>query len=523
MMSLKQPNFIFIITDQHRADYLGCAGHPVLKTPHIDAIAARGMRFDRFYVANPVCMPNRATLMTGRMTSINGVRHNGLPLAVESNTFVDVLRAGGYRTALIGKSHLQTFTDTPPNFGANPSGSGPLSEARRISADGYGVEEPPYWKASDGADFPSPYYGFDHVDFVTEHGDHTGGKHLAFLREKLGDVAQWSGEGSQLPHNYSCPQAIRTRLPEELYSTFYIRDRAIEWLDSNAGGDAPYFCFVSFPDPHHPFTPPGRYWDMYNPDDMALPESFDAHKNPPPTLQWLRAEFDKGGKPAMAQNAFMADARAIREAMALTCGMITMIDDAVGAILAAAKARGDDRDTIIVFNADHGDFMGDHGMLLKGPMHFQSLIRVPFIWSDPAQPRVGNTDQLSGTVDIARTILARAGLTPYNGMQGVDLAPALKGEPLAREGMLIEDDQNKVFLGFKTAPRARTLVTAQHRLTLYLDAPWGELYDLVADPHECENLWDQPQHRPARDNLVLQLAHEMMRTVDRSPWPRRIA
>ena len=108
-----RPNFLFLITDQHRFDYLGCYGHPVLHTPHIDSIAARGTRFERFYVATPVCMPNRATLMTGRMPSVHGVRSNGMPLPLQSNTFVDALRAGGYATALVGKSHLQNFSDIP--------------------------------------------------------------------------------------------------------------------------------------------------------------------------------------------------------------------------------------------------------------------------------------------------------------------------------------------------------------------------------------------------------------------------
>ena len=97
---MTRPNFLFFITDQHRADYLGCYGHPVLRTPHIDSIAARGTRFTRFYVATPVCMPNRSSLMTGRMPSVHGVRSNGSPLPLQSNTFVDALRAAGYATAL---------------------------------------------------------------------------------------------------------------------------------------------------------------------------------------------------------------------------------------------------------------------------------------------------------------------------------------------------------------------------------------------------------------------------------------
>ena len=110
----KRPNFLLFITDQHRADFLGCYGHPVLRTPHIDSIAAKGTAFDKFYVASPVCMPNRSSLMTCRMPSVHGVRSNGIPLSMNSVTFVDLLREAGYRTALIGKSHLQNFTSWPP-------------------------------------------------------------------------------------------------------------------------------------------------------------------------------------------------------------------------------------------------------------------------------------------------------------------------------------------------------------------------------------------------------------------------
>src|SRR5262245_4632214 len=97
------PNFLFIITDQQRADHLGAYGNPIVRTPHIDSLARAGFRAERCYVATPICMPNRATLLTGRMPSMHGVRHNGIELALEETTFVDVLREAGYRTALVGK------------------------------------------------------------------------------------------------------------------------------------------------------------------------------------------------------------------------------------------------------------------------------------------------------------------------------------------------------------------------------------------------------------------------------------
>src|SRR6185369_16472412 len=111
MESPSRPNFLFIVTDQHRADHLGCYGNPIVRTPNIDGLAAKGVCFDNFYVASPICMPNRATLMTGRMPSVHGVRHNGIPLSLAATTFADQLRLAGYRTSLVGKSHLQNMTD----------------------------------------------------------------------------------------------------------------------------------------------------------------------------------------------------------------------------------------------------------------------------------------------------------------------------------------------------------------------------------------------------------------------------
>ena len=112
-----RPNFLLIVTDQHRADHLGCYGNKVVQTPTIDALAARGTRFTEFHVATPICMPNRSTLMTGRMPSLHGVRQNGQPLSLAAVTFVELLRAAGWRTALFGKCHLQNISARPITMG----------------------------------------------------------------------------------------------------------------------------------------------------------------------------------------------------------------------------------------------------------------------------------------------------------------------------------------------------------------------------------------------------------------------
>ena len=287
----KRPNFLFFITDQHRVDYLGCTGHPVLKTPHIDSIAARGTRFERFYVATPVCMPNRSTLMTGRMPSVHGVRSNGTPLSLNSNTFVDALRAGGYATSLVGKSHLQNFSEFPAILKRPPPRDGDqvLDAEFRGGAqagsrrDGpYDQEHPARWEPGRDFEMKLPFYGFEHVDLCTTHGDQVGGHYYVWLKARRPDADALRDHKNQLPHDYVCPQAFRTPIPEELYPTAYIADKSCEWLDRYAAGDRdkPFFLMTSFPDPHHPFTPPGKYWSMYRPEDMALPPSFD-HGNRP--------------------------------------------------------------------------------------------------------------------------------------------------------------------------------------------------------------------------------------------------
>ena len=200
--------------------------------------------------------------------------------------------------------------------------------------------------------------------------------------------------------------------------------------------------------------------------------------------------------------------------------MIAMIDDAVGAILAKLDEAGLADDTIVVFTADHGDFLGDHGLMLKGPAHFEGVTHVPFIWSEPgAEART--TDTLASTVDIAQTILDRARIEPYNGIQGRSLLNAINGnaDPDAVDSVIVEDDQQRVYFGYTKPPRIRSLITDTHRLTVSAGEDWGELYDLKADPNEMSNLFDAPSHAALRAELFQRLSYRQMELVDTSPMP----
>lgn len=536
MPESKRPNFIFIITDQHRADHLACYGHPVVKTPNIDGLAARGRRFDKFYVSCAICMPNRSTLMTGRMPSIHGVRHNGIPLDRRENTFVDLMRVQGYKTALVGKSHLQNMTKNPAVFDRPEADAGKtpapeeFEQAQRYNHqdDDYRQEAPHNWDESSTFELKTPFYGFEHVDLQTGHADEVGGDYNRWLEGRHPGSKNLRGADNALPHDFTVPQAWRTAVPEEDYPTSYITEKSLAYLDDHATSDTdqPFFMMMSYPDPHHPFTPPGKYWDMYDPKDMPVPDSFHTNTPPPPNVAWAHARRDEGTQVTKGQGLFaVASEQHVREAMALTCGMITMIDDSIGKVMGKLEELGLADNTVVVFTSDHGDLLGDHQLILKGPIHYNGLIRVPFIWADtPDKAAPGTSAALAGTLDIAQTILDRAGFDPYYGIQGRSLLAEAGGAADQGPGaVVIEQEDQRPYFNLPLPIRLRTLVTERYRMSLYHGDDWGEIYDLQDDPSEISNLWDDPAHQDTKAELMETLARRQIALTDFCPLPTMIA
>ena len=517
----KRPNFLFIITDQHRADHLGCGGNQVIKTPNIDQIASKGTMWDRFYVANPICMPNRASIMTGRMCSLHGARHNGIPLSKDHTTFVELLRDAGYRTGLIGKSHLQSFTGLPATNQFEPKKglhipSSNLRDAiknNRHSLD-YDLEVITKWNRPLAERIDDDFYGFEHVEVAADHADKASGDYLLWARSQRQDFDQLVGPENALPDNLiKAPQAWRTAVPEELYSTTWIAKQSEAWLEARATEDQPFFLQMSFPDPHHPFTPPGKYWSMYNPAEIELPETFGKGDLPP--IRAMRAAMMQGTDPRDNQNPFAVTEDEARSIIALTYGMITMIDDAIGRVLKRLDEIGLADDTVVIFTSDHGDYMGDHGLMLKLLLHYQGIIRVPFIWLDPVSPAGGQIDSgLASSIDIGPTILARAGIQAFNGIQGRDLHTTSPPE-----AVIIEEDSQRIMTGFDRPQRVRTIVTEKYRMSLRAGEEWNELYDLSADPGEIRNLYDEPQGALARQHLTEVMLRRLIELQDRAPLP----
>ena len=504
-MSQRRPNVLLIVTDQQRADHVGFGGNDHLRTPNLDALAARGSVFERCFVANPICMPNRSTLLTGRVPSAHRVIFNDRSLAWTANTFPRVLRGAGYRTALIGKSHIQ--------HGSSRDVVRPL-ERQATVGDPY----PAGWDTLEDferyeagrVEMPDDFYGFGHVEFSLGHGDMVTGHHYRWAVEKGGDAStlggNW-GEGRPALARYGdWWQVYQPAVPEELYSTTFVTERTVDWIESAAASGDPWFVQCSYPDPHHPFTPPGQWWDAYDPAEMEVPETFDDPlTDAPQHLHTIR-----GLKPGpVPVQMFGATREQVRHARAAEYGMLEMVDQGIGRVLDAVERSGAANDTIVIFTSDHGDMFGDHGLMLKGTMHYQGVLRVPFVVARPGQAPA-RTRALASTLDLAQTILELCGCEPFVGMQGTSLVPVLDDPAAAvRDHVFIEDDF-PIGERMRLLPsRIRTLVTDEGRISRYSTGE-VEVFDLEKDPLELENLAAKPAGRDRREHLADRLSGALL-------------
>ena len=514
-------NFLFVITDQHRPDHTGFGGNTIVQTPHLDALAERSVRFDRAFVSNPICMPNRATILTGRLPSVHGTRFNGIPLDWSAQTFVRALRDDGYRTGLMGKAHFQNLGDGPgfPVDRLFPIPGDSL--LRRPNPEGWDDYEDQVRHRKELVAMPDDYYGFGEVDLTVSHSDLCSGHYVHWLREQGVEPDEAQGPDHALQRYADWWQIYQTALPEELYPTSYITLRTIEFLESAAREEAPFFLQCSFPDPHHPFTPPGRFWEMYDPSAMPLPETFDdPHTH---SLPFYRSRLKYKGSQRLHVQPFAPTEDQLRHALAAEYGMITLIDEGIGRVLAALDRLGLRERTAIVFTSDHGDMFGDHGMMLKAGMHYEGCTRVPLLISTP-QHAPGVCSSLAGSVDLPHTLLELAAVPEYHGMQGTSLTPLL-ADPSGsvRDHIVVEEDEMFDLAGVGQPLRMRTLISEAARLTLTQGSELGELFDLEQDPAELTNLWGRSEARERQAEMTEQLARHLMELADLSPKPTRMA
>ena len=401
-------NILFIMCDQLRWDYLSCAGHPHLKTPHLDALAAEGVRFDRAYIQSPVCGPSRMSYYTGRYMQSHGASFNRVPLKVGEKTIGDYLRPHGVRTAVVGKTHMEADIEGMVRLGIDPN-----SEIGVLVAEA-GFEP---FERDDGVhgsnwdkDRTFPYEAY-----LRAHGfggDNPWEEWVNSVEDEDGNIiAGWFLKHVNRP----------ARIPEEYSETPYVTGRAIDFIEET--GDDPWCLHLSYIKPHWPYVVPAPYADMYGPEHMLpLVRSEEERRDPNPVFQ---AVMNHRVSRAFSRN----DVR--NAVVPIYMGMVKQIDDQMGRLFKYLKDSGRWDDTLIVFTSDHGDYLGDHWMGEKEYFHEQS-VRVPMIVRDPrasADPGRGRVvSSFVESVDILPTFLDALGQgVPHHIIDGRSLVPLLEG------------------------------------------------------------------------------------------------
>ncbi len=512
---------LFITTDQQRYDTLACNGGILSRTPVVDALAAEGIRYTRCQPTSVVCMPSRASMLTGQYPTRHGAWMNGVPLAVDAPSVAENLHDEGYRTALIGKAHFEPFLDPFGRFAENS-----------LASLGIPTIEQPWFDGRRG-----PHRGFDHLEFAT-HGA-MGPLHYAkwlqanhpealsgFFPVLDGDL-NVSAEGGG---DSGAPQVKFNSIPREWYHTDWVAERTIEWLNSVDVGDD-WFCWMSFPDPHHPWDPPQSEIGRVNWRDVDLPENYPTTASEREALLDQKARHWRlwyDGKLVSnyeAPNKWVPatlTADQVREVNALNAVEVELIDEAIGRVMRAIEDRGWGDDVDIIFTTDHGEFQGDFGLLFKGPYHVDSLMRLPLIWrpakSSGIAPAVVNTPV--NLVSLAATFLDVAGAPRAEWLEGGPLPHS--DDAAAAQGFdqsITEWDSAL----FGVDVHVRSVVTKDYLYTEYLpgtvhDGTEGELYVLADDPLQRVNRFADSAYRSTRDELHERLAAH----IDRPGLPEHL-
>jgi arylsulfatase A-like enzyme len=504
---MSRPNILLISSDQHRADCMGFMGRRI-KTPHLDELAAQGTVFDACITPTVVCQPARASILTGQLCRTHGVHDNGIDLdpGIGEKGFGGSMAAAGYQTSYFGKAHFSTYHTYEPTG---------TPECLRSSAQ--------Y-----GEDWYGPYMGFDHVELMLVGHNWwapekpPAGQHYErfYHRDGQGDARtklMWENAGD----TKGAAQVWHSKLPVAYHNTPWTADRAIEWLRHGRDDDRPFCTWVSFPDPHHPFDCPEPWSRLHDPAGVDLPErrTRDFEGRP----WWHRAAME--GEPADPKFADIRKAYSrippqtddqLREIIANTYGQISFIDHQIGRILNVLLEQGLDENTIVIYISDHGDWLGDHGLILKGPMHYEGLLRVPMIVRGPGVRAGARVDQPVSTLDLGATFCDYGQAQPLLTQHGTSLRPLLERAGETREYALNEWGLLPGRVG--VALELRTVRTRTHKLTLDLNSGAGEMYDLEADPDEMVNLFDAPEAQGIRATLEGYIAGRPQDTVpDRVP------
>jgi arylsulfatase A-like enzyme len=482
-------NVLYIMCDQLRWDHLGCSGHPFLRTPNIDALAARGVRFAQAYVQSGICGPSRMSAYTGRYVSSHGATHNRVPLSVGEVTLGWHLRESGRTLALAGKTHM--LPDARGMKRLLLDGQDELAVLLREGwftlvdrHDGHHAEtDSAYadWLRAQGYDSRDPW-----TDYV-----------IAVTDEKGETQNGWKMRNARYP----------ARIRDEHSETAYTTDRAIDFMERQ--GDAPWVLHLSYVKPHWPYIAPAPWHAMFTPE-QCLPVSRDAAERGEAIHPMLREFQNEEVAQSFQNDDCIATVRPAYQ------GLIAQLDHHLGRVWAALERLGRWDDTLVVFTSDHGDYLGDHWLGEKELFH-DCIQRVPFLLFDPSAAadatRGTVDDRFVEAIDVVPTILEALGLdAAEHVVEGRSLLPLARAQPVAwRDAVFSELDWT-----FRGARRRLGLKTGQHHAWMVRTDRWKYvhwtdglrpmLFDLAADPQEFHDLGADPAlagiHDAMRERLL---------------------
>ena len=489
----RKKNVLFIIADQWRGDCLGFLGHPAVATPNLDALAGRGVTFTRHFGQSAPCGPARASMLTGLYVMNHRVVANGVPLDARHATLPLTLRHAGFDPCLVG------YTTTVPD----PRTTSPTDV--RFQEWGEVMEG---WRV------------FAHFD------EKEWRNYFSWARTKgvtpPPEPKSWLSPRDEPPG----PAAGPARIPAALSDTSWTAEKTIEFLRAR-DPDKPWVLHCGFFRPHPPFAAPAPWHDAVPldrvPAAIAAPDESGQH---PLMAHWLatqkRSSYYQGAE-GTVQPLSAAEIALTRRAY---YGLIAEVDDAIGRILAELDATGQAEDTTIIFTADHGEQLGDHGLLGKLGWFDQSY-HLPLIIADPAQPGAHGrrVEAMTEAVDLMPTILDHLGVAVPRSCDGVPLTPWLRGETPDgwRDSVQFEfdirggwPDPARDVLGLGVDEAALCGMRTKDWKYVSFAALPPVLYDLTRDPEETVNVAADPAHAGTLLEAASRMLAWRMRHADRT-------
>lgn len=480
----KQPNLLFLFTDEQRQDTLACYGNHQIKVPNLNRLASQSVVFHACYCTQPICTPSRATLLTGLWPHTAGEYTLNITLDKNIPVLVEMLPKDKYYTAYYGKWHLGNEIFRQHGFDEFESTEDFYTEY--------------YTKATIEANPERTHSGYHR--FLVSHG------------LKPGPDGKFSRKFSD-------------SLPEKLSKPAYLTGKANSFIEKNR--EKPWVMYVNFLDPHPPFN--STLDRMYDPKEMKVPASFDEPTDPTEldSTRAVRAALEKGMKGYERYDGIIADDEAIRSAKARYWGQISLVDTMVGRIMAKLEETGQAENTIIVYTTDHGEMMGDHHLMFKSVMYEES-VKVPMLLKFPGMMAAQNVQQPVSDIDVVPTLLDLMGEEIPSHLQGNSWACSLrKHEDPPKQDVIIE--MNGGPWPFTNMPKEplRTLRTNDGwKMTLAPEGE-GEMYNLNVDPKEMHNVFydsgslKRIQRHAAEINLWQRSTGDKPILFDEAAWQKR--